>query len=295
MSNEQVRVHQDSNKLTVTVNPKKLVPRKQIVQAVGPFIRACSRQQPGTSIRPDKLNTNSPTVTPPGSRKGSSCPLLSLPLELFFEIFDHATEPYKQDGWLIPEASEDSESDPMMLILKDYRIQRLKFFHISKAFRLVAVSRFGEPSKSFCLPNPRIDGMVLKLNTLPEKPRRDYPPRRMESTQHRMRLPQSHLIKPHTGPWTDILQRVHHLDIDIDYRPYYDRISWSIIFRYLSECLPNLRSLEITAQRNDKQLDYYLFACLYRGRLYRPHVFPRLESLKVSLKWSPSISYPIHR
>ncbi|KAI4862262.1 hypothetical protein F4820DRAFT_451177 [Hypoxylon rubiginosum] len=183
MDKERVKIHWVSNQLTVTLDPNKPVPWEHIVEKMHRFLRedykfpsqprsvAQPTEQPATLTRPDNLNTNSPILTLSDSRK-RSCPLLSLPLELFFEIFDPLTEPREVNILLgLPSTMWINSLYFLVKVFwEDSHPRKLmNLFHVSKAFREVAVSYYGEPGKFSPLFNPRRDKLVLRSSSVVDR------------------------------------------------------------------------------------------------------------------------------
>lgn len=151
---------------------------------------------------------------------------------------------------------------------KYHKRKLLNLFHTSKAFRQVAISRYGQPNTHRPLFNPRQDKLVLKVKF--------------------------GQWKPFVSPLIYFLQRVRYLELHAQNYAFVSSLKSDTFFRHLSTLMPALRSLEIPV---DTDIPYHLHhgmpaikrlfdgLCVDSDDASRssdsPRIFPQLEILRV--------------
>ncbi|KAI1759585.1 hypothetical protein GGR53DRAFT_133104 [Hypoxylon sp. FL1150] len=282
MDSEPDKASRQPDELLVTLDPKNPVLWKQVVEEkIWPYLRGRSARPmfgPGSLSIPGKRQTSrnrkSLSPTPPDSERGSTFPILSLPWELFCMVMDHAMEPHdvymsirtnKFEGKRIfdPVFKESIKPDTRKLLV---------FFHVSKAFQVMAISRYGDcnPDSPEPMFNPRLDKVVL-LSTEP-LPLESYSP---------------------PNPFMDFLRCVRRFGIGIQSDCSFDETTRLLPF--LSAATPSLRSLEVAVTKYIKenrpvrnQRNQRFLQALGRvesgdtlGTPNSSRIFPRLEFLRL--------------
>ncbi|KAI0839472.1 hypothetical protein F5Y06DRAFT_303186 [Hypoxylon sp. FL0890] len=164
MEAQELEVHEEDNIVTLTINPENPPTWVRVGWTIKPFIQCRSKcfghattyhsgsltQLSGGLQSLDLAQSEHPANKP-------STPLLSLPVDIFYKIFEAMAPPYELEANLCCEAG-----DPLLLILPSPRTWKsMKVFHISKIFRERAIHFYGQPSETSLPFNSRMDKLVI--------------------------------------------------------------------------------------------------------------------------------------
>lgn len=143
----------------------------QPTKRIGPTDSHLSTDQQSNLSKLEGQVTDSVVSSQASSSVISGSPLLSLPVELFLEIFSWIAEPYSQVAYVsevqIGRAGSFQQNPEQtyraFLCLPPSRTwQSMKVFHICRAFRRVAIARYGQPCRDAPPFYPKLDTLDIQ-------------------------------------------------------------------------------------------------------------------------------------